>query len=461
MATLTNTYGVTYADNLLKRYYEPALQEQIENKSILLKRLQKNSRDIQGMKAYIGMHSSVNPSPAARATGALLPYHGKQGYLQATVELKKLYGSFFVAGPDVAAADSDKASFARLIDDNVKRLGTDMAKEANRQLNADGSGFLAFTSGSSDQTTPVSVVPYLWNPATRYCRTDEKQMVTLDIATMAAHDPTEASTANAGLITDGPNCTDSAFAWDAGTYSSQVDGDIICNFGASQYVSSSTVVRREMMGLYGIVHDTDLPGDENWKYNRYVGLTSTAGTGSWKNSEGANYDISLSSTTNNLQDVDAETYTWWRSKVIGNDGTPTALTTENMDYLYGYLTTEKDAKLSLILSTWKVLNKYQQILKEDRRFVDSMKLDGGVTAISYNGIPMVADPDCARGTMYFLDESVLSLYQKRPFEFIKSGGDILHWITGYDAFQAVMAGYCELGVHNRGKLGKIIDINEE
>ncbi len=84
-----------------------------------------------------------------------------------------------------------------------------------------------------------------------------------------------------------------------------------------------------------------------------------------------------------------------------------------------------------------VLSKYRQ--------TESVELDGGFKAISFNGIPVVADRFCPEGTMYLLDTKDFALHQLCDWQWLAGeDGTILKQIAGKPVYTATLVKYAEL-----------------
>lgn len=84
MATVTlSTY-----DEVLKTFYLPAIQEQLNHSTILSDLIDVNEEDISGKDAKIGMHYGRTTGTGARADGGALPTAAYQKHKQATVPMK-------------------------------------------------------------------------------------------------------------------------------------------------------------------------------------------------------------------------------------------------------------------------------------------------------------------------------------------------------------------------------------
>jgi len=115
--------------------------------------------------------------------------------------------------------------------------------------------------------------------------------------------------------------------------------------------------------------------------------------------------------------INRTTATWWRSVVLDNGGTARALTINLMQQMMDQLDTpRRDAQVDVILTARVHWNQYADLLDDRRRWVNTMELDGGVTALSYNGIPVVAVRQMAPGVMYFIDKRDWGYYTLLDFE---------------------------------------------
>lgn len=449
MPLYSSSYAAALTGGILKTYYEPGLNDQIWNDKILMKRLQKNKRDIHGGAATIFMRTGRNPGIGAAANGATGPALGQPEHDQATIPLKYVYGRTYFTGPDVANTEGNKGAFVSVMSEYMERLLDDLQAEINRQLHGDGSGCLALCA-AADDATPITVYPYLWSEATKFLNVDDMEFKILDITDFATLTPS-GDAAQVVLSTT----TGSSLAYDTGTLSGTAAGDMIGRKGGLFVASSGAMVPYEVTGIAGAVHNTNLVGDTNWYYDLDNSQQDFVGP------EGQNYDLSLAATTNYYQGVAANSNPYWRSKVMGNSGVPRALTIKMLNDMFGHLTATKGAKPSLILSSYQLRNRYFDLMAEQRRHVNTMTLDGGFDALEFNGRPWVVDQDAARGTIYFLDESTFSIYPKKDFQFFTDGkGNELFKVSNVDAWEVLAMTYMQLGCRDRGKNGKIIDLLE-
>ena len=101
--------------------------------------------------------------------------------------------------------------------------------------------------------------------------------------------------------------------------------------------------------------------------------------------------------------------------------------------------------IDIILCSHDVRNAYVDNMSENRVNVDYMTVDGGFNAISYAGIPMVADRFVKDGTMYLLNSADFKLHQLCDWRWLEGdGGTVLHQVPGKPAYTATLVKYADL-----------------
>lgn len=129
-------------------------------------------------------------------------------------------------------------------------------------------------------------------------------------------------------------------------------------------------------------------------------------------------------------------YTSTASKEISDDLLQTAI---------DYLAENSASEIDIITCGAGVRRAYMQYLSCYRRNIDVMNLAGGYKAVSFNGIPVVADRFVEDGTLYMLDSSKFTLHQLCDWEWIQGeNGNVLHQKAGYPAYTATLVKYADL-----------------
>ena len=74
-----------------------------------------------------------------------------------------------------------------------------------------------------------------------------------------------------------------------------------------------------------------------------------------------------------------------------------------------------------------------------------MTLDGGYKALSYAGVPFVADRFVAPGTVYLLNSEDFKLHQLCDWRWLEGeSGSVLHQIPGKASYSATLVKYADL-----------------
>ena len=445
---------------LLKKYYEsgPA-RKQFWADHQITRRLYKNTRDIQGGTATVGLHVGRNSGVASAANGESYGTPGKQTFNQTTVPLKYLYMPTRFSGPDIANSRGNAAAFANVMTANMDGALNDGKADLNRQLFSDGSGILCFLTGDPSTVT-ATIEPYLWGPANKYVDIAGLEIegikVSDGLTNLTARTRATAAVVSSTAIASATTCTITTTGQEIAT---GADGDAIGKYGALMYSNGTLFNDYECMSLNGGIHNTDPIGSTAYKYD--AGDAGNPAVANFTGPESQSHDWAVGSLTRTFQGIATASYGWWKSTVYGNGGVPRALSFSLLDNMLATLRVTKGAKTSAIYTTWQVNQKLVDLIRADRRYPDTMELDGGLKVNSYQGVPIIVDNDCPRGMAFFVDESEIAMYVKEDFTFIKDGqGNNMFKISGYDGYEVTGKVYCNLGFMNRNKHGKIIDILE-
>ncbi len=115
----------------------------------------------------------------------------------------------------------------------------------------------------------------------------------------------------------------------------------------------------------------------------------------------------------------------------------------------------------LIVCSWGVRRALLNYFKENGVRMDNIQIEGGFTALSFNGIPIVADRFCPKGSMYFFNTENIKLYQLGDWQWMEGDdGKILHQIPGKPVYTATLVKYAELVFERPNSVGRILNINE-
>uniref|UniRef100_A0A6M3L6W5 Putative capsid protein n=1 Tax=viral metagenome TaxID=1070528 RepID=A0A6M3L6W5_9ZZZZ len=443
--------NLSHYDEVLKTYYLPGIQDYLNHDTILADVIETNEMDVSGKNATIECHYGRSTGTGARADGGALPSANYQRFKTCTVPMKYVYGRIEVTGPTIAATRDEKGAYAKALDAEVKGITNDLKNEVNRMLWGCGYGTLARWYSGGSGTSYVVQKKYRGNAAGgdgfgsafggKYLekRGDMVAVVcaslsgsgtfTVDATNMAATAVTKTvATYDTITVTTDPSVSEAAGTFyvrpaSLGTYAAS---------GAHRY---------EAMGIRGLVTNTDL--DE-------IAMTDGTNTGGVTNDP--------------LQGLAVATYPWFKSIVSthasGRYAGQRALTLKLMQTMFDMVEEQagKDYGPNLMLTTRAIRREYLELVQGDRRFMNTMTLDGGWEALDYNGIPFTVDNDAIDGEIYFLTTRDLQLYRMSDYDWMQKDGAILSRISGYDTYEAVLYRYFEFGIKNRATQGVLCDL---
>lgn len=409
----------TAATPILKEVYLPQMQELLNNSTPLMKMLEKEVVPVEGGNFVISIHRGRNVASAiARAEDATLPTAGTQGYVRAIVPVRQLYSRIRVSGKAIAATKSNKGSFVRAIESEMKGSMTDTKRELNRQLNGDGTGALAYWTTADNAPAALDLDDNLGNPvSTAFIGS---QAVVTDIVDASDH-TTLLNTGNITLTRGADSATSTAFAGTVGSVAGTADGD---------YAIYAGTLRSEMVGIQGVVSASNP-------------LTLSGG----------------------LHGLPVATYPDWKAQVIGADSTPVDLSFDLMQQLLSRIVAESavdEREIKLWHCHPSMADTYLKLCRDERIFTNTMKLDGGWETIAYNGRPIATDVQCRRRALFALTPSSMAIFQMAPLDWIDQDGSVFYRISGgdVDAYGATAFVYQELGCKVRNQNGVLLGLND-
>jgi hypothetical protein len=358
--------------------------------------------------------------------------------------MKYGYGRIQVSGPTLRATRDERGAYIKVLDSEIRGIVNDFGKEVNRQYFGCGYGILArWRSGATTSITLQKM--YTGNSAggnafgstfgAKYLvdRSDAVPVVITAGSTFTV-DGTDiaVSAVTKGAEYDTITCTNASVSEAAGTF--------YVRPAALGTRAASGAHRLEMMGLAGIVNNDDLD-------DLAINDGSTDGIAASYNDP--------------LQGLAVASYPWFVSKTdfhpSGRWAGQRALDLTLLQTMFDMIEEQagKDYGPDLMMTTRAVRREYLELCLADRRQVNTMELDGGWSALDYNGVPFVVDNDAIDGEIYFLTLKDLQLYRMSDYSWMDQDGAVLSRVSGYDAYEATFYRYAELGVKDRSTQGVI------
>lgn len=385
---------LTTLSNILKDFYLPPVVEQLNNEVLMLQRLESRDQELFGNRAYLPLHKTRSGGIGAAPENGALPAAGNQGFDKAVYDLKYLYGRIRVTGPAMAKTASEAGAFLKALQSELDGIRNDLKKDLARQVYADGTGQIA----QCGTTTTANVVVLASAEPLRKGQLYIGMVV--DIGTAGDADVVAGSRNVTDVNVAGPSIT--------------IDGAVVTT-SSSHFVSragsrsASDGSSYEIDGLAKIVSGT--------AGGTVGGINSgAAGNGYWDNKR-----VGVAGAITQDGIVQARNIV----RIAGGDP-------------------------SLMVGSFGVQRALYNTFTNSVRFVNTMEFQGGFTGIEVAGLPFVADIDAPFGTIFMLDEKFIKVFSPRDWHFLDEDGNILKWVVGFDAWEAALARYLNLGVSNRG-----------
>lgn len=387
---------------LLKEVYETGLTEQLNNDTKAYNRIKSNAKASSkwgGKFVNFPIHVARNSGIGSRNESEALPTAGYQDTREAMIPMKYHYAAVELTGQAIELADKDYQTFAATLDLEVDSIKKDVSKERNRMFFGNGSGARAVATGAvSGQTIAVADTRQL----------DINGVYDIQVgATGTIRQP--------GVVLTGINTTTNVLTF-TGTMTGATTGDIIVRTGS---------YGREWSGLGALLSDTTV-----------------------------------------YEQLDPATVPVWKAETKTAAGAISELMLIRMsDRIY-----TNGGKTSVIWTTLGVQRAYFSLLTGLKRFVGTTKFEGGFTGVSFSSasqgeIPMIPDIDAPAGTAQFVDEKAITIYTNGGYKFMDRSGSMWQQkrtSTGkFDAWEATLYEYSEMGANRRNTHGLISGITED
>jgi hypothetical protein len=159
--------------------------------------------------------------------------------------------------------------------------------------------------------------------------------------------------------------------------------------------------------------------------------------------------------TGTLYGLDKANYPWLKPfshALNGAIGDQIIVDVMNYEKLY------YGSKTDLIICNPAVYSEYYSYLESLKRAPNTMNLQGGFTALSINGVPMVDDRFIKPGVMKLVDTTQWKMHTYGDWEWMEDNGKILDKVAGYALWEAVLLKYAELICDHPGGQAEITGI---
>lgn len=413
---------LTTVDSILKEYYLGPVVEQLNNEVLLLSRLESRSEDLVGKAAYVPLHTGRSTGIGAVGESAALPAAGQQEYKRAEYDLKYLYGRIQVTGPSMAKTKSDAGSFLQVLKGELDGVRNDLKKDLARQIYGAGDAVLATATASTASTSVASTTTDLTLASWESLKKGHIYVGQLvDLYSYSSGTPTLLVTAEVTAVTIAAAATSTVTltyasttataAWATGSLTRK--GAV-----ASQNRYALGSRSNEIDGLQRII-------------TAAAPSSSTAGNSGYQT----------------VGKIDANANSFWDNQRITS---VSALTI--MEIQQGLnLARQQGVAPTLMICSLGVQREFFRLLQANQQFVApaSTEYAAGFSTLTYAGMPVVADIDAPWSKLYMINEDSLKIFSDQDFHFLDGDGQTLRQKSDYDAYEAIMVRYMNVGATKR------------
>lgn len=174
---------------------------------------------------------------------------------------------------------------------------------------------------------------------------------------------------------------------------------------------------------------------------------------------------SIVDSSGTLHGVSPTTTPFWKSTETAVSGaiSDTALRQAKDDTGFESGLEEDGANEFILLTTRGIRRRYADTLLSVKRFNDaqSVKLQGGFTAVMFDENPIYTDDHCQVGRVYGLRVSKLFWAELSDWEWMDEDGAVLSRRPGVDGYQAVLYKYDTLGTTHRNAHFKLTGVTDD
>ncbi len=401
---------MTTVDPILKEVYGPRLVDQLQSEIITLMRIEKTSEgvteEVGGKYVTFPIRVKRTQGIGARNESEALPVARTQGYAAARVKLTYQYGSIELTGQTFELAEKNFQSFSSTVKQEMDGLKQTLRKDTNRQIYGTSTGKLATANAAGTTTTFV---------------TSNAEAIYLEV----------------GMIVD---------VYDSGN-----------------------VLKNNAMEIVNVQKDTPTAGTTTVTFSA-AGTAMASGDFLVRDDNFGKEIVGFREIVNNtgtLYNIDPTVVPVWKSEVDA-PGADRPISEGLMTQMVDRVRTN-GGSTTVVFTSLGVRRAYANLLMQQRRVVNTTKFSGGFSGIAFTtdtgDIPVVPDFDCPQGNMFFMNEKALKIYQTHDWKWMDRDGSMWQRVIGpggtyFDAYNAIMYKYFQLGTDRRNTHGVMKNIAE-
>ena len=414
MAALSRTTGSA----MLWRVYEKKVTEQFNRKRVLFNRLKATPKATgEGSRIEFPLH--IGSSGGIKVTSGIeLPNAQYQEYTSGNCNYYHMYGQIKVEGPMMSSTVKGKTAFLDALDSETDGMVKDL-KDMDQILlwgNADGLLATVASAAASGTSTVITV-----DTARNLRRGMVVDVLVASTGAIGANGATKCRITDVDYST--PSCT--ILTTDLGAApTSLTTTDALYIQGG---YGNATTGARCPWGVQAIISHA------NPTVGSYGGITRTGNA-------------------------------WWQAQRSHNSATNRAFQMSLVDKLIQNITSRSSGEPNLIVTSPAIEGIFGGMLVSSKRWRgETMKLDGWYNAVTFGGIPVVADKHCPANHLFVFDTNFWRRYFPPDIgqgKWINDDGHVLARVSGEDSVEASWKSYFQNICTNPAAQGVLEDISE-
>lgn len=167
------------------------------------------------------------------------------------------------------------------------------------------------------------------------------------------------------------------------------------------------------------------------------------------------------SNTLTLQGLDVATYPWWVATVMGNSaapGTAIALNDQRIRSVIDRIDIVAGKPVKWLGTTHAVRASYEAYLTANKRYTNPMELEGGYTALEFDGLPLIVDRYKETDSIWFGNWDDMAMYYTADLQFMEEDGSMFSRVPNTPAYEATCFCYETMICNDRRAFGELKDI---
>lgn len=393
---------LTTVNAILKEIYEGNINDQLNDERVVMKRIERTaegttSDSVGGKYVTFPVRTARNAGISYRAENTQLAAAGRQGLKSAQETLRYGYGRVRLTGQLIDLAETNRQAFSSAMDIEMDGLKNDLLRDENQIAVGHVDGFVGVRARATAASAGTTIT------------VDTTQLLEEGMV-ISITDTSGVAVSGGTSVTITSITSDTVFV-----VSAAVAGTII-----GSCISRQGNFNNEPFNLCRIVDSTG-----------------------------------------SLHQLDPATTPKWKSV---EDGTTTTLTEMAMAKVIDDIRRAGGNIPTVIFTSLGFRRTYQNLMMSLRRYNEPKNFAGGLVGLSfmYGGkdLPLVDDVDIPAKHAFFIHEPDMKIWRDKPWHWQDRDGSVLKWDKDYDAWEALMKQYWQLGTHQRNSHGKMTNITE-